>query len=70
MENAVSQISYFFILIYVFWDIVQTGDNNEWFRITVVLSALPLVSLLGILKFWECSDILGDCFIRELENEM
>lgn len=52
------------------WDVFQTDPNSGWFMIIVVLSALLLVSLLVIWKFWECSDILGDCFIRELENEM
>lgn len=51
----------------MFWGVFQTDPNGGWFMIIVVLS---LVSLLDILEFWECDDVLGDCFIRELENEM
>lgn len=65
-----SNILFFNSSLLMFWDIFQTDDNSGCFMIVVVLSALSLGTLLDILKFWECSDILGDCFVRELENEM
>lgn len=57
--NTVSKISYFFNAnLCMFGDIFQTG-NSGGFMIIVVLSALLLVNSLDILKFEECSDILG-----------
>ena len=63
--NTVSQIFYFLINsnLFMFWGRFKTDDNCGCFMIIVIFSALLLVNSLGILKFWECSDILGDRLI-------